>query len=40
MALHKQDYSSDWLGEMGAFNSEDVPEAVRRLLISTSTGFA
>ena len=34
-----EDYSSDWLGEMGAFNSEDVPEAVRRLLNSTTTGF-
>jgi hypothetical protein len=32
-----EDYSSDWLGEIGNFSADDVPEAFRRLL--NSNGF-
>jgi hypothetical protein len=32
-----EDYSSDWLGELGNFSADSMPEPVRRLLSSTGT---
>jgi hypothetical protein len=34
-----EDYSSDWVGEMGGFSIDDIPEPVRRLLNTNNLTF-